>query len=81
MERRPGAGFTTGKPVAQTQPQPRPHQRRPEADPDSVLNHYRRLIALRKAERVLVEGAYHPLMASHRQIYAYCRGEGPGGWW
>ena len=49
-----------------------------EADPDSVLNYYRRLIGLRKAERVLVEGAYHPLMASHRQIYAYCRGEGAG---
>lgn len=27
---------------------------------------------------MLIEGGYHPLMGSHRQIYAYCRGEGPG---
>lgn len=75
----PGAGFTTGRPWLA----PNPNHVHinvavQQADPDSVLNYYRRLIALRKAERGLVEGAYHPLMASHRQIYAYCRGEGAG---
>lgn len=75
----PGAGFTTGTPWLKPNPNhARINVAAQEADPDSVLNYYRRLIGLRKAERVLVEGAYHPLMASHRQIYAYCRGEGAG---
>lgn len=75
----PGAGFTTGRPWLAPNPNhARINVAAQQADPDSVLNYYRRLIALRKAERGLVEGAYHPLMASHRQIYAYCRGEGAG---
>ncbi|WP_298599589.1 alpha-glucosidase [Zoogloea sp.] len=75
----PGAGFTTGRPWLAPNPNHvRINVAAQQADPDSVLNYYRRLIALRKAERGLVEGAYHPLMASHRQIYAYCRGEGAG---
>lgn len=75
----PGAGFTTGRPWLKPNPNhTRINVEAQQADPDSVLNHYRRLIALRRAERVLIEGGYHPLMGSHRQIYAYCRGEGPG---
>ncbi len=75
----PGAGFTTGRPWLAPNPNHlRINVAAQQADPDSVLHYYRRLIALRKAERGLVEGAYHPLMASHRQIYAYCRGEGAG---
>lgn len=75
----PGAGFTTGRPWLAPNPNHvHINVAAQQADPDSVLNYYRRLIALRKAERGLVEGAYHPLMASHRQIYAYCRGEGAG---
>jgi alpha-glucosidase len=38
-----------------------------------VLNHYRRLIALRKAEPALVHGDYRLLMKDHAQIYAYQR--------
>ena len=75
----PGAGFTTGRPWLKPNPNhTRINVEAQQADPDSVLSHYRRLIALRRAERVLIEGGYHPLMGSHRQIYAYCRGEGPG---
>ena len=50
----PGAGFTTGEPWLKPNPNhARINVAAQEADPDSVLNYYRRLIALRKAERVL----------------------------
>ena len=42
-------------------------------DPASVLNHYRRPIALRKAEPALVLGDYRLLMKDDAQIYAYQR--------
>jgi len=44
-----------------------------EGDPDSVLNFYRRLIALRKAEPALIYGRYDLIMERDRQIYAYTR--------
>ena len=44
-----------------------------EGDPDSVLNFYRRLIALRKAEPALIYGQYDLIMDRDRQIYAYTR--------
>ncbi|PKO49701.1 MAG: glucohydrolase, partial [Betaproteobacteria bacterium HGW-Betaproteobacteria-21] len=47
-----------------------------DADPDSVLNYHRRLIALRKAEPVLVHGRYALLMEDDPQIYAYTRSLG-----
>ncbi|SNY61116.1 alpha-glucosidase [Enterobacter sp. CC120223-11] len=42
-------------------------------DPDSVLNFYRALIALRKKERALIYGRYRLVLADHPQIYAYWR--------
>lgn len=68
------AGFTTGRPWLAVNPDHRRinvAQQRP--DPDSVLNHYRRLIALRRAEPVLVHGDYRLLMRDDPQIYAYQR--------
>ncbi|MFN3986752.1 MAG: glycoside hydrolase family 13 protein [Rhodocyclaceae bacterium] len=41
--------------------------------PDSVLAYYRALIALRKAEPVLVQGGYRLLMEDDAQVYAYVR--------
>ena len=38
-----------------------------------MLNHYRRLIALRKAEPTLVHGDYRLLMPADERIYAYQR--------
>jgi alpha-glucosidase len=68
------AGFTTGRPWLAVNPNHRrinvAQQRR---DPASVLNHYRRLIALRRAERVLVVGDYRLLMKDDPQIFAYQR--------
>lgn len=46
-------------------------------DPDSVLNFYRRLLALRRAEPSLIHGPSTPLLPHHRQILAYLRGSGP----
>ena len=42
-------------------------------DPESVLHHYLRLIALRKQLPVMVHGRYELLLRDHTQIYAYIR--------
>ncbi|MGQ4531981.1 glycoside hydrolase family 13 protein [Dermabacteraceae bacterium P13138] len=59
-------------------------------DPGSVFNFYRRLIALRHTEKLVVEGDYRLLAEDHPQVYAYLRtlradgatpGEQPGETW
>ncbi|ALM09042.1 oligo-1,6-glucosidase [Sediminicola sp. YIK13] len=42
-------------------------------DPNSVLNHFRRMVELRKNNPVLVYGAYTLLQPEHQEIYAYTR--------
>ncbi|WP_116128031.1 glycoside hydrolase family 13 protein [Lewinella sp. IMCC34183] len=44
-----------------------------DADPESVLNHFRRMTALRNENRVLVYGDYELLVPDHEQVYAYTR--------
>lgn len=46
-------------------------------DPDSVLHHYRALIALRRHEPLIQEGVYRELLQGHPQVWAYLR-EGHG---
>lgn len=46
---------------------------RERSDQNSVLNYYRRLIALRKSAEVLVYGEYKPLLQNHEKIFAYLR--------
>lgn len=46
-------------------------------DPDSVLHHYRALIALRRLEPLIQEGVYHQLLQDHDKVWAYLR-EGHG---
>lgn len=46
-------------------------------DPDSVLHHYRALIALRRHEPLIQHGVYRQLLADHLQVWAYLR-EGHG---
>ncbi|MDP9528300.1 alpha,alpha-phosphotrehalase [Pseudomonas protegens] len=46
-------------------------------DQDSVLHHYRRLIALRRQEALIQHGLYRQLLPEHRQVWAYVR-EGDG---
>jgi alpha-glucosidase len=70
----PHAGFSTATPWLKVNPNfTAINVAQQEADPDSVLNYHRRLIALRKAEPVLVHGRYTLLMKSDPQLYAYTR--------
>ncbi|MFD2815814.1 DUF3459 domain-containing protein [Paracoccus aerius] len=42
-------------------------------DPQSVLAHYRHLIALRKRHEVIVQGRFVPWLDDHPQVWAYAR--------
>jgi oligo-1,6-glucosidase len=44
-----------------------------ESDPNSVLNHFRAMTALRNNNQVLIYGDYEMLAPDHEQIYAYTR--------
>ena len=46
-------------------------------DPESVLHHYRALIALRRPEPLIQTGVYRQLLPEHSQVWAYLR-EGHG---
>jgi len=67
------AGFTTGTPWLGVN---RNHERinyaEQLADPDSILHFYRKMIALRAANEVLIDGKFHLLHAS-RHLAAYER--------
>ena len=43
---------------------------------DSVLNYYRRLIALRKREQVILDGGYEDILFDREDVYAYRRSNG-----
>lgn len=43
------------------------------ADPDSILNFYKKLIRLRKENQVFVYGTYELLLADHPKLFAYMR--------
>ena len=68
------AGFTTGTPWLPVHPD---HAQVNAAvqrdDPDSVLSHYRRLIALRHTEDVVAHGDFAMLLPESRQLYAFLR--------
>ncbi len=68
------AGFTTGTPWIGINPNGREiNVARQDREPDSVLNHFRRLTRLRKAHPVLVYGDYEPLLPEDPRIFAYVR--------
>ncbi len=70
----PHGGFTDGAPWIMANPDfAVTNVAAATADPDSVLHHYRRLIALRKATPALVHGDYVPIEAGHPDIFAYVR--------
>ncbi len=52
---------------------PRVNAEAAEADPGSVLHHYRALIALRHRERVVVDGRFDLLLPDHEQLWAFTR--------
>jgi len=70
----PNAGFTSGQPWIQVNPNYREiNAQQALADPDSIFHFYRRLIALRKANPVMVYGVYDLILDAHPQIYAFTR--------
>jgi oligo-1,6-glucosidase len=70
----PHAGFTTGTPWIPVQPNSAEiNVEEAIADPESVLHHYRRVIALRHNEPVVAEGDFHMLLPEDDSIYAFTR--------
>lgn len=74
----PNAGFSTGEPwIGLPANAAQINVECQRQDPDSVLHHYRALIALRRSEPLIQHGVYRQLLADHRQVWAYLR-EGQG---
>ena len=68
------AGFTTGTPWLPVHADfAEVNVEAESADPDSVLNWYRRLAALRGSRDELLAGGYEELLPTSEQIYAYRR--------
>ena len=42
-------------------------------DDDSILNYYKKLLAIRKKESLVIDGNYIDLLPKHKEIYAYMR--------
>jgi oligo-1,6-glucosidase len=73
----PNAGFSAGQPWIAVNPNYREiNAAAADADPDSVFHHYRALIALRRADPVVVDGDYRDLLPDDGHVYAYTRSLG-----
>ena len=67
-------GFTSGTPWLQVNKNYKTINAAAQVnDPDSVFAYYKKLIALRHANEVMVDGVYDVLIPDHPQIYAYTR--------
>ena len=70
----PGAGFTAGTPwLPVAQAAARTNVAAQLADPGSLYHWYARLIALRKTDPALRDGAYVPLDSGNEQVLAFAR--------
>ena len=68
------AGFTTGTPWISTNPNYTEINAKAEtADPDSVFHYYKKLIALRKQNPIIVYGKYELLLKDSEELYVYTR--------
>ncbi|HEX8060578.1 MAG TPA: alpha-glucosidase [Cyclobacteriaceae bacterium] len=68
------AGFTIGTPWLSVNPDyPQVNVASEQGNPNSVLNHFKKLTELRKKNDVLVYGAYTLLLNDHPEVYAYTR--------
>lgn len=67
-------GFTTGEPWLAVNPNYTEINAAAQVnDPSSVFSHFKRLIALRKSNPVLVHGRFEPLLPEHEQVFAFTR--------
>ena len=70
----PNAGFTAGTPWFHVNPNYRTvNAAAEEGDPDSILNFYRRCLALRKGSETLLWGAYREYQPWRGKVYLYER--------
>lgn len=68
------AGFTDGKPWKKVNENHTTiNVEAQNKDPKSILNHFRKMVILRKENDVLVYGGYQILQQEHSEIYAYTR--------
>ena len=68
------AGFTAGTPWIDVNPNYRQiNVYRAQADPDSILHFYRKLLALRQRLEALRSGTFRLLLPEHSQLLAYER--------
>ncbi|WP_167597866.1 glycoside hydrolase family 13 protein [Leeuwenhoekiella sp. ZYFB001] len=71
------AGFTSGNPWLPLNPNYIDVNTEAElADENSVLNHFKKMTALRKESDILIYGDYELLLPEHPQVYAYTRSLG-----
>ena len=73
----PNAGFTTGTPWLKVNPNyTTVNVAQQEAREDSILNYYKKLLALRKSEdfrELLTYGDFQPMLEEEKGILSYCR--------
>jgi oligo-1,6-glucosidase len=70
----PQAGFTTGTPWIAVNPDyPKVNAAAEVGQPDSVFEHYRKLIELRHDDPVVTDGAFELLLPEHPAIWAFLR--------
>lgn len=70
----PQAGFTTGTPWIAVNPNYKEINAKAEtSDPDSVFHYYKKLIALRKENPIMVYGKYELLLADSEELFVYTR--------
>lgn len=68
------AGFTTGTPWMQVNPNYREiNAEAARKDPDSIFHYYRKLIRLRKEDPIFAEGDFKLLLEEDENIFAYVR--------
>ena len=68
------AGFTTGTPWIAVNPNYKEINAKAEtADPSSVFHYYKKLIALRKENPIMVYGSYEPLLEESEELFVYTR--------
>ncbi len=70
------AGFTAGTPWLKINPNYTVINAMQQEKPDSVLNYYRYLVALRKREDVILDGSYEEILPERDDLFCYARDDG-----
>lgn len=70
----PNAGFTTGKPWIAVNPNYKKINAKEQVGrPDSVFNYYKKLIEIRKKEKIVIYGSYRLLLPLDTDLFVYER--------